>query len=34
MSRVTTIHHVNLQISDREQTREWYENGLRRLDSA
>ena len=28
MSRVTTIHHVNLQISDREQTREWYEKVL------
>lgn len=28
MSRVTTIHHVNLQISDREQTRDWYEKVL------
>lgn len=28
MSRVTTIHHVNLQISDREKTREWYEKVL------
>lgn len=28
MSRVTMIHHVNLQISDREKTREWYEKVL------
>jgi catechol 2,3-dioxygenase-like lactoylglutathione lyase family enzyme len=28
MSRVTTIHHVNLQVSDRERTREWYEKVL------
>lgn len=25
MSRVTLIHHINIQISDRERTREWYE---------
>ena len=28
MSRVTMIHHVNIQISDRERTREWYERVL------
>ena len=28
MSRVSTIHHVNLQISDRAQTRDWYEKVL------
>ena len=28
MSRVTSIHHVNLQISDRQQTTEWYEKVL------
>ena len=28
MSRVTLIHHINIQISDREKTREWYENVL------
>ena len=28
MSRVTTVHHVNVQISDRERTREWYEKVL------
>ena len=28
MSRVTMIHHINIQISDREQTREWYEKVL------
>ena len=28
MSRVTSIHHINIQISDREQTRKWYEKAL------
>ena len=28
MSRVTMIQHINLQISDRERTREWYEKVL------
>ena len=25
MSRIKLIHHVNIQISDRERTREWYQ---------
>ncbi len=28
MSRVTMIQHINLQISDKERTREWYEKVL------
>ena len=28
MPRVTMIQHINIQISDRERTREWYENVL------
>lgn len=28
MSRVTVIHHVNIQISDRQRTRDWYEKVL------
>ncbi len=28
MSRVSIIHHINIQISDRQQTREWYERVL------
>ena len=28
MSRVTSIHHINIQISDWEQTRDWYEKVL------
>lgn len=28
MPQVKMIHHVNVQISDRKQTREWYENVL------
>ena len=28
MSRVTLIQHINLQISNRERTREWYEQVL------
>ena len=28
MSRVKLIHHVNVQISDRARTREWYEKVL------
>ena len=28
MSRVTMIQHINIQISDRERTREWYEKAL------
>ena len=28
MSRVTMVHHINVQTSDRERTREWYEKVL------
>jgi catechol 2,3-dioxygenase-like lactoylglutathione lyase family enzyme len=28
MSRVSLIQHINIQISDRERTREWYEKVL------
>lgn len=28
MSKVNMIHHVNIQITNREQTREWYEKVL------
>ena len=28
MSKVNMIHHVNIQITDRERTREWYEKVL------
>ncbi len=28
MSRVTMIHHINIQVRDREKTREWYEKVL------
>ena len=28
MSRIKLIHHVNVQISDRQRTREWYERVL------
>ena len=28
MSRIKLIHHVNVQISNRERTREWYETVL------
>ena len=28
MSRVTLIQHINIQISDRERTRAWYEQAL------
>jgi catechol 2,3-dioxygenase-like lactoylglutathione lyase family enzyme len=28
MSRVTLIQHINIQISDRQRTREWYEQVL------
>jgi catechol 2,3-dioxygenase-like lactoylglutathione lyase family enzyme len=28
MSRVTLIQHINIQISNRERTREWYERVL------
>jgi catechol 2,3-dioxygenase-like lactoylglutathione lyase family enzyme len=28
MSRVTLIQHINLQVSNRQQTREWYETVL------
>ncbi len=28
MSRIKMIHHVNVQISNRERTREWYEKVL------
>ena len=28
MSVVTMVHHVNIQITDRERTREWYERVL------
>ena len=28
MPRIKMIHHVNVQISNRERTREWYEKVL------
>ena len=28
MPRVSMIQHINLQVSDRERTREWYEKVL------
>ena len=28
MSKISMIHHINIQISDRERTREWYERVL------
>jgi catechol 2,3-dioxygenase-like lactoylglutathione lyase family enzyme len=28
MSRVTMIQHINIQVSDRERTRDWYEKVL------
>ena len=28
MSRINMIHHINIQIADRERTREWYERVL------
>jgi catechol 2,3-dioxygenase-like lactoylglutathione lyase family enzyme len=28
MSKVTLIQHINIQISNRERTREWYEKVL------
>jgi len=28
MPRIKMIHHVNVQISDRQRTREWYERVL------
>ena len=28
MSRVTMIYHINIQVSDREKTQEWYEKVL------
>ena len=28
MSRITMIHHINIQITDRQRTREWYEKVL------
>jgi catechol 2,3-dioxygenase-like lactoylglutathione lyase family enzyme len=28
MSRVTLTQHINIQVSDREATREWYEKVL------
>ena len=28
MSRVTLIQHINIPISDRERTRQWYEQVL------
>jgi catechol 2,3-dioxygenase-like lactoylglutathione lyase family enzyme len=28
MARIKLIHHVNVQVSDRERTREWYEKVL------
>ena len=28
MSRINTIHHINIQITDRQRTREWYERVL------
>ena len=28
MSKVSMIHHINIQITDRQRTREWYEKVL------
>ena len=28
MSKITMIHHINIQISDRQRTRKWYERVL------
>ena len=28
MSKINMIHHINIQISDRERTREWYDRVL------
>ena len=28
MSKISMIHHINIQITDRQQTREWYEKVL------
>ena len=28
MSKINMIHHINIQISDRQRTREWYESVL------
>ena len=28
MSRISMIHHINVQITDRQRTREWYERVL------
>jgi len=28
LSKITMIHHINIQITDRRQTREWYERAL------
>ncbi|MCH7606094.1 MAG: VOC family protein [Chloroflexi bacterium] len=28
MSKINMIHHINIQITDRQQTREWYEKVL------
>ena len=28
MSRISMIHHINIQITDRQRTREWYETVL------
>lgn len=28
MSKISMIHHINIQISDRQRTREWYERVL------
>ena len=28
MSRVTMVHHINVQITDRDRTRDWYEKVL------
>ena len=28
MSKISMIHHINIQITDRQQTREWYESVL------
>ena len=28
MSRINMIHHINIQITDRQQTRDWYERVL------
>ena len=28
MSKISMIHHINIQITDRKRTKEWYEKVL------